>query len=523
MKTLNLRILICWLGICLLNSSLYSQMSSTQVDSLVNYAMSKFNVAGVAIGIVKDGKIVHEKGYGVKSVLTNSPVDENTNFAIASNSKAFTTAALALLVEEEKLSWNDKVKKYIPEFTMYDPYVEENFIIDDLLTHRSGLGLGMGDLMFFPDGSDFTMDDLLASFKHFKPVSQFRTKWDYDNLLYLVAGEVIARISGMSWEDFVQKRILNPLHMDNTSPSLDRIKDLGNLAAPHDSNSGKLKALPNYKEMINGSAGGIYSNVDDLCNWMILHLNHGKYGDSLQKQLFTENSQREMWKIHTVKEASRNPRYNSHFAGYGLGWELTDVLGNLQASHTGGLPGMLSKTTMIPDINLGVVVLTNTSDDGAGIFISVSQTIVDSYLGLDHFDWVERLSQYFEERKARGDKVTDEVWATVEAADDSKIDKNAYLGIYNDLWFGDVEVFMNGDQLWFKSYRSPKLNGAMYFYKANTFAIKWEYQDMPADAFAMFTLDENGKAVGIKMKGISPNIDFSFDFHDLDFERVSRK
>lgn len=520
MNLLKFRFVSVVLFAFVLNNSSYAQMSSTQVDSLVSYAMSKFNVAGVSVAIVKDGKIVHEKGYGVKSVVTNSPVNEHTNFAIASNSKAYTTTALAILVEEGKLSWTDKVKDYIPEFKMYNPYVTENFNIQDLLTHRSGLGLGIGDLMFFPDGSDFTIDDLLSSFQHFKPTSAFRTKWDYDNLLYIVAGEVIARISGMTWEDFITKRILEPLQMDNTYPSLDRIKDISNLATPHDANTGKLKALPNYKEMINGSAGGIYSNVNDVCNWMLMHLNHGKYGDSLKNELFTVESQREMWKIHTVQEADQNPRYNSHFRGYGLGWGLTDVLGNMSVSHTGGLPGMLSKTIMIPDLNLGVVVLTNTSDDGAALFSILTNSIVDSYLGLEDFGWTDKYAAYFERRKAEGDKVTQKVWETVDAANDSHINFEDYIGIYKDNWFGKVEVLMKDDQLWFKSYRSPKLNGAMYFYNANTFAIKWEYQDMNADAFAMFSLDEHGKGDRIKMKGISPNIDFSFDFHDLDLYRI---
>jgi CubicO group peptidase (beta-lactamase class C family) len=501
----------------------HSQYTSKQVDSIMAYAMDKFNVAGVAIAIVKDGKIIHSKGYGVKSSVTKSPVNQHTNFAIASNSKAFTTAALAILVEEGKIKWQDKVKDHIPEFKMYNPYVTDNFNIQDLLTHRSGLGLGVGDLMFFPDGSDFTINDLLASFQHFKPVSAFRTQFDYDNLLYLVAGEVIKRTSGMSWEDFIAKRILQPLNMDNSFPALDRIKDKSNLAKPHDSNSGTLKVLPDFKEMINGAAGGIYSNVDDISNWMLMHLNNGKYGENLKKQLFTPESQREMWKIHTVTEANRNPRYNSHFSGYGLGWDLTDMKGNMSVSHTGGLPGMLSKTTMIPDINLGVVILTNTSDDGAGIFSAVSNTIVDSYLGLDDFGWIDKYAGYFKSRKEKGDAVTKTVWETVKSADHSHLKQEDYIGIYKDAWFGNVEVFMKGDKLWMKAHKSPKLNGEMFFYKANTFAIKWEYQDMNADAFAMFSLDENGKAQSIKMKGISPNIDFSFDFHDLDLNRVDKK
>ena len=506
----------------LINGTLFAQITSSEVDSLVENAMAKFDVAGVAVGIVKDGEIIHTKGYGVKSIETKENVNEHTNFAIASNSKAFTTAALAILVDEGKLSWNDKVKSHIPEFTMYNSYVTENFNIQDLLTHRSGLGLGIGDLMIFPDGADFTIDDILSSFQYFKPQSAFRTKFDYDNLLYLVAGEVIARVTGMSWEEFVNDRIFEPLEMDNTFGALSEIKDRSNLATPHSTETSSITALPQFKEMMNGAAGGIYSNVDDLCNWMLMHLNEGKYGDNLEKVLFSEGSQNEMWKIHTTLNVNRNPRYNSHFAGYGLGWGLTDLSGKMSVSHTGGLPGMLSRTVLIPDLELGVVVLTNTSNGGGGVFHAVTQTIVDSYLGLDDNNWTDKYYEYFQNQNSVGDSITTKVWETVKSANIDNTEIENYIGVYEDNWFGKIEVFMNDNQLWFKSYRSPKLNGAMYFYKANTFAIKWEYSDMNADAFAMFNLDEDGVAKSITMKGISPNIDFSFDFQDLDLERVEK-
>lgn len=240
----------------------FGQLSTEQVDALLKQSVAKFKVAGVAVGIVKDGKIVYAKGFGVKSIKGNSPVDEHTNFAIASNSKAFTALALAILAEDGKLKWTDKVKDHLPEFKMYDSYVTENFLIEDLLTHRSGLGLGVGDLMFFPDGADFTMKDLLPVFQHFKQTSQFRTKYDYDNLLYIVAGEIVKRVAGMSFEDFITKRILIPLKMDKTAASIDRIKDPNNLAVPHSDESGKLQQLEHYKEMINAAAGGIHSNIE---------------------------------------------------------------------------------------------------------------------------------------------------------------------------------------------------------------------------------------------------------------------
>lgn len=245
------------LFICLLSTTTIAQISSPKIDSLMAESLIKFKVAGAAIAIVKDGKVIHSKGYGVADINTKKPVSENTNFQIASNSKAFTTAALAILEEEGKLKWTDKVKDHIPEFKMYNDYVTENFNIQDLLTHRSGLGLGVGDLMFFPDGSNFTVKDVVTSFQHFKPVSAFRTQFDYDNLLYIVAGEVIARASGMSYESFVQNRIIEPLQMNNSFVG-SLLKDKSNLSTPHSSKSGTIKTIDAYDIGMGSAAGGIF-------------------------------------------------------------------------------------------------------------------------------------------------------------------------------------------------------------------------------------------------------------------------
>ena len=499
-------------------------ISSEEVDILVQKAMDQFKVAGVAVAIVKDGKIIHEKGYGLKSIDTKLPVDEHTNFQIASNSKAFTTAALAILVDQGSLSWKDKVIKYLPEFKMYNAYVTENFLIEDLLCHRSGLGLGAGDLNSFPDGANFTIQDVLTSFQHFKPVSPFRTKFDYDNQLYFVAGELIARVSKMPWEAFIQTKIMQPLQMNNSLASTKGVNETTNLAIPHsaEGTTSIIRTIPLFQEMINGAAGGILSNVHDMSKWMIMQLHQGKYGDNLSKQLFTQARQKEMWRIHTVMDAYTEPRYKKHFNGYGLGWFLNDNNGNLEVSHTGGLPGMLSKVTLIPDLNLGVVILTNTESGGGYLFTAINDNIIDSYLGLQPMDYITMYAKYLKDERDNGDLVTRKVWKTVDSnKNKTNVNPKDYTGIYQDPWFGKVEVFMKGKQLWFKSHRSPKLNGPMAFYKANTFAIKWEYQDMPADAFALFALDEEGKAQSIKMKGISPNIDFSFDFQDLDLKRIA--
>jgi CubicO group peptidase (beta-lactamase class C family) len=497
-------------------------LSSGQIDSLIAKTMTTMPLAGIAVAVVKDGKVVHSKGYGVTSAKTKEKADENTLFAIASNSKAFTATALGILVDEGKLTWQDKVVDYIPEFKMYDPYVTANFNIQDLLTHRSGLGLGAGDLMFFPDGANFTIKDVAKSFQYQKQASAFRTKFDYDNLLYIIAGEVISRVSGMTWSDFIETRIMKPLGMERSVGIYQNLKEKKNTATGHSVVKNELKIVSPVTEPIIGAAGGIYASVNDLSKWMLMHLNNGKYGEENKLQLISAENHNELWKPHanlgfTVVPQSPN---KTHFRAYGLGWFLNDQNGYVIASHTGGLPGMVSKTTLVPELNLGVVVLTNT-DPGAYSFQSISQSIVDSYLGLKKTDYITRFSKIIKENENKGDSVTNAVWATVKAAKADKLKLESFTGTFRDNWFGDVKITLKDGQLWFASLRSPKLSGKMSYYKANSFAIHWDYQDMECDAFAIFSLNEEGNATGIRMKGISPNIDFSFDFQDLDFHKVA--
>lgn len=518
MKNYNSLLLLLLL---LVSQLAHPQLSSPHIDSLVTIAMEKFQVAGAAVAVVKDGKIVHQKGYGVHSIENKVPVTKKSNFAIASNTKAFTAAALAILEEEGKINWDDKVKDHLPQFKMYNEYVTENFNVQDLLTHRSGLGLGAGDLMFFPDGADFTIQDVMTNFQYFEPVSAFRTQFDYDNLLYLVAGELITRVSGLSYDDFIEQRILKPLEMTNSYASLQRVGDKGTLAMPHSTASGKMRQIDHIIKSINGAAGGIFSNVEDLSKWLLLQLNKGKYGEDLNKSLFSEENHYEMWKVHTVLDPQQGNGYNSHFAGYGLGWFLTDKLGNLEVSHTGGLPGMLSKTTIIPDLELGIVVLTNTDSGGADLFSVVSNSIADSYMGAEKQNWIEKITRLNDLFKVQGDSFVEEVWKTVETADNSKLIIGNYTGTYRDNWFGEIEISLKNRQLWFTSKRSPKLNGPLKLYKDNTFAIAWATPDLDADAFATFKMGKSGKAESITMKGISPHIDFSYDFQDLDLKRIN--
>ena len=261
-------------SLCLVfSSTIYSQQINNEIDNVTLKAMELFDVPGIAVAVVKDGKVIHSKGYGVRSINHPEKVDIHTNFGIASNSKAFTSAALAILIDRNKLHWDDRVIQYIPEFKMYNEYVTQEFTIRDLLTHKSGLGLGAGDLMVWPDGHNFTSKDVIQNIQFLKPVSSFRTRYDYDNLLYIIAGVVIERVSGMSWAEFVEKEIMNPLDMTKSAGNWNRLADKSNVIDPHVPIDGELQVIDRYTNTIFDAAAGIYSNVDDLSKWVLMQLN----------------------------------------------------------------------------------------------------------------------------------------------------------------------------------------------------------------------------------------------------------
>ncbi|MES2378348.1 MAG: serine hydrolase [Bacteroidota bacterium] len=493
-----------------------AQLKPAQIDSLVLKTLKTFDVPGIAVAVVKDDKIVYAHGYGIASLNTKKPVDANTLFGIASNSKAFTVAAIGILSDEGKLKLDDKVTDYIPEFKLYDPWVTSEFTIRDLLTHRSGLGLGAGDLMDFPDSTDFTMKDVIHNLRYFKPVSSFRTKYDYDNQLYKVAGEVVARVSGMSWEEFIETRIMKPLGMNNSSASYQRLKNRSNVIDSHVPIDGKVEVVDRYLSVTGNAAGGIYSSVNDLAKWVIMQMNNGKYG--VGKQLFSEAIHNQMWSPQTIIPVAAPGVYNTHFAAYGLGWFMSDVKGYKEVNHTGGIDGMVTKVNLIPELKLGIIVLTNQQSGAA--FSSIVNEIKDSYLGVNTVDWVKRYDDAIKKSQGDNDAALNAIWKQVDDSKKAGIKVDAtVLGTYHDVWLGDVTISNDQGKIMFRAKRSPKLTGELLPYKANTYIVKWLIRDMNADAFVIVSMDENNKPSGFKMKPLTPATDFSYDFQDLDFHR----
>lgn len=500
--------------------SLFSQgLSSTQIDSLVERTLKAFQVPGIAVGVVKDGKLIHAKGYGVRSMSNQKPVDENTLFGIASNSKAFTSAAIGILVDEGKLKLDDKVRDYIPEFKLYDPYVTEDFRIRDLLTHRCGLGLGAGDLMFFPDSAVFSVGDAIHNLRYLKPESAFRTRFQYNNLMFITAGEVIARVSGKSWFEFIEERFFKPLGMNASFAQYNRIKDKGNIIEPHAICDRKLQVISHHNSELMSAAGTIFSNVNDLSKWLISMMNEAKIPNS-SNSLFSKKFLNEMLNAQTPISVNNPGTYNTHFSAYGLGFFLSDVKGYKQISHSGGLPGNVTQITMIPELGLGIIVLTNQQEGGA--FRAVTDAIKDSYLGIKGIDRVEMYAGNRNKAIANANKIVDSIYAEVNNQARLKIkrDFSRFVGKYKENWMGDVEIKSEGGKLILSFAKSPKLKGELLYYRNNQMVIRWNDRSFDADAILSFTTDVDGNITGFKMDAISPMTDFSFDFTDLEIVKI---
>lgn len=508
-----------FIGSLLSVTSLSAQvLTSKQIDSVVEKTLTTFNVPGIAVAVIKDGKVIHSKGYGVRSIKNNLKVDENTLFGVASNTKAITAAALGMLVDDQKITWDTKVTDVIPEFKLYDAYVTSEFTIRDLLTHRSGLGLGAGDLMIWPDSSTVTKSQLIHNLRYLKPVSSFRSKYDYDNLLYIVAGDVVARVSGLTYEDFIETKIIKPLGMSKTAASWYRLKDKTNIIDGHAPYEGKLIPVGLSFSEVGNAAGGIYSNITDMSKWVIAMLNGGKYGDNLEKKLFSPAVHKEVWTPQTIIAGGNA----ASFTSYGLGWNLSNVNGNFQASHTGGLSGIVTQVTMLPELKLGIIVLTNQQSGAA--FNSISNSIKDGYLNIKGMDRIKTYNDNRLRNEKRAEEIVSKIWSDIAATQKlstAKPDLKNFYATFKDAWFGEVSITEVNGKMHFKAKNSPKLRGDMTFYKGNTFIVKWYDRSLDADAFVNFSLDHNGKANGFKIEAISPLTDFSFDFQDLDFKIIN--
>ena len=489
-----------------------SSAKIAEIDAYAQKVQSDWKIPGMAIAIVKDDKVIFAKGYGVRDINKPDKTDENTLFAVASNSKAFTTAGLAILIDEGKIGgWDDKVSKYLPEFQMYDSYVTSELTIRDLVSHRSGLDTFSGDLLWYD--TTYSSDEILRRTRFLKPVRGFRTGYGYQNLMFLAAGRIIEKVSGKTWGAFVKERILLPIGMTRTTTTVRDLKE--NYAAPHNESGGKgLRALPLGN--IDNSIGlaGLNSSVSDMAKWIRLQLGRGTFEG---KEIFKKERSGEMWQQNIFMPVNAFPAANATttmFSGYGLGWVLNDYRGKKLVSHTGGLDGMITQTAMMPTENLGLVVLTN-SETGA---ISIMRNkIFDVFLDAPKRDWNAEALERAKQGKVRED-------AEIKKVDDSRVKETKhslalkdYAGTYASEMYGDVTVAEENGRLVMRLVPAPNFVADLEHWHYDTFQIKWRSTvnyNFPR-GWVTFTIDKNGKTDQLKID--QPNNDFWF--YELELKR----
>jgi CubicO group peptidase (beta-lactamase class C family) len=489
-------------------------------DEYVARSMKTFEVPGMAVAIVKDGKIVVLKGYGVRKLGDPAPVDENTLFGIGSNTKAFTAAALATLVDEGKISWDDPVYERLKGFEMYDPYVSKELKIRDLLCHRSGLGLGEGDLMFWPH-TTFTRDEVVYRLRYLKPKTSFRTTYAYNNLMFVTAGQVVAEVSGKSWDDYVREKIFVPLGMKNSNTSAATFRDGDNWAAPHSKVEGKLQPIPIENLDNAGPAGSINSSVADMSKWVLLQLNRGKIPGT-DTRIFSAKSSQEMWAQQMIVPVGAVPpelqNLQSHFAGYGMGWGLRDYKGRKLVNHSGGVAGYVTRVMLVPEENLGVVILTNAEESGA--FQSVLFHVLDAYLGGPTEDYIAAYKTLEDKQRKEADETMSKAAGTRAAESKPSLPLEKYAGDYSDPWYGKVTIRPENGSLVLNFERTKKGLAELQHWQYDTFKAHWRDRTVE-DAFVTFTLKPDGSIDHFTMVAVSPLADFSFDYQDLYFTALA--
>lgn len=500
-----------------------AEPDAAAIDAVVEQAMDTFRPPAITVSVVHDGELVYARGHGILEVGKNAAVAADTLFQIGSVSKAFTAAALAILADEGKLSFDDRVIDHLPEFRMHDPYVTREFRIRDLLTHRSGLPLGAGDLLMFPEGKT-TREEILRAMRHFEPASSFRAQYDYDNSMYIIAGMVVEQAAGQSFESFLEERLLFPLGMDDCAASFGRAPEAPAKAVPHARVDGELQTTPTgLLGDTAAPAGGITCSARSMARWMNFILDEGVSADG--ERLISEAQFAELLSPVTI---TRTPGYLSEHAGaelsaYALGWSISTFHGQPLHSHGGGLIGMTTHLMLLPREDLGVFVSNNLMSAAPR---PVAYDIAELFMqdGDDkNPDWVGIIDELMQQRRESGAEAVEKAMAERDADSSPSLALEKYAGTYRDPWYGEITLTLEDDgRLWFRSPRSEPLTGPLEHFQYDTFIVRWNDRRLNADAYINFILDPQGEVERARMEAVSPTTDFSFDFHDLDLRRVDQ-
>lgn len=484
---------------------------------LVPAALQQFDTPGMAIAVVKDGQVLHLAGFGERDLATGALVDSDTYFRLASVTKAFTAASVAILVDEGKLSWDDKVVQYLPQFRLQDPWVTAEFTIRDLLSQRSGLAGAAGDSMIWPEPSGFSRDEVVHNLRYLTPVSSFRTQYAYSNVLYITAAELVAKVAAEPWQDFVAKRIFAPLNMQcfaGEQPA----DTLQNAALPYrfSAEEGFVTIPRNAidgKMLMSAAAGGIVCRASDLVPWMQFLLAQYQ-GKAAANAPFSQTQLLQMWAPQTLMSVSSNDREldQVNFAAYGLGWRMADMHGVKVVHHTGTLSGFQAHLVLVPEQQLGFVVLNNGSNSGARQ--AVVQSLLKHYLAPDQQqDWVAFYAA--QQQRAAGRPAAAQPVGTGEVL----LALQEYAGNYNDNWFGGMLIAQDEQGLSLQSARMINLQGRLEPFADHSFIVRWTDPNVAGPALIHFQLNNRRQVTGFTLEPYAAEPGERHSYRDMRFRR----
>ena len=515
-------LVLCWLSI----TTTAQAAPPENFDARVEAVRRQVGVPGMAITIVEDGRTTLARGYGVRQLGVPTTVDGATIFPTGSTGKAFTAAGLALLVDEGRIGWDDKVIDHLPWFRMYDPYVTREMTVRDLLVHRSGLGLGAGDLLFVPR-TNVPRREAVKRLAYIKPATSFRSGYAYDNILYMVAGQLIEEVTGQTWEAFTAERLFRRGGMNVSTSDQDKRFATANRAFPHARLNGGLRGAGDMQRLDErdelgrsaAPAGGLSMSAEDMARWLKIQLGKGALPEG--GRLFSEAAATEMWTPVVLTPirplpgplAPTTPMFDS----YALGWSVRDYRGAKVVWHAGGVFGFVCAVIMIPEKNVAFSILTNAEE--SHLVRGLMFELLDHYLGAPANGWPEKYAAY---TKSRIDAARTALSATqaIPAKVGRSLPLARYTGEYADPWYGRIAVTPAAGKLAIDFKSTPRMAGTLEHWQYDTFVTRFADKAIEP-AYVTFALDAEGKPSRVTMKAVSPIADFSWDYHDLVFTPVA--
>ena len=491
-----------------------AQTANPAYDKIVDATVARYHLPGIAVGVIENGQVVYTRTVGETVAGSGQPITPQTLFKIASNSKAMTTALLGRLVDQGKLRWDDPVTKYLPQFRMHDPWVTANMRVADLLTHSSGLPEGGGDLMLWPEPNAFTRADIIHGLAFIKPGYSFRSQYQYDNLLYVVAGEVAAAAGGAPYETLMRREVFEPLHLDRCQVGAWNRDTVGDVATPHRRDGGRNVPMPEdaaIPAITSAAAGGIRCDLTDMLawarNWLVPSTAQLEWLSPVQRgvlqaphMLIPVSEQRRAWD-------------NTHVMAYGYGWRMADVDGQWSVWHTGTLNGMYSMLALLPDRKSGFVFMINGEADDA-------RTVLGEAL-MKHFTapgdsrdvrwYADALEQQAKQRSPSSSAPDTSTQRPASAAELAR-----WSGQYRDPWFGDIILCPRDGKMHFAAAKSPTLTGTV-MRLGDRYLVHWDNGEL--DAWLDFHAATASQPITLRMAKLDPQGDFSSDYEDLAFQR----